>query len=157
METVQSSSPNETIKIAKEFAKTVKPGDVICLEENLGAGKTHFVRGFVQGLGLSGDIVSSPPLPSSMNTRANFPFIILIVTDLNMCERLSKLERKNICMVMAFALSSGRVGLQIYCHQAQSMLPLASLERITAKLVFNRNLKWQHETGDSLTDWICSP
>ena len=60
METVQSSSPNETIKIAKEFAKTVKPGDVICLEENLGAGKTHFVRGFVQGLGLSGDIVSSP-------------------------------------------------------------------------------------------------
>lgn len=97
------------------------------------------------------------PLPSSMNTRANFPFIILIVTDLNMCERLSKLERKNICMVMAFALSSGRVGLQIYCHQAQSMLPLASLERITAKLVFNRNLKWQHETGDSLTDWICSP
>lgn len=60
METVQSSSPDETIKIAKEFAKTVEPGDVICLEGNLGAGKTHFVRGFVQGLGLPGDIVSSP-------------------------------------------------------------------------------------------------
>lgn len=60
METVQSSSPAETIKIAKEFAKTVKPGDVICLEGNLGAGKTHFVRGFVQGVGLPGDVVSSP-------------------------------------------------------------------------------------------------
>lgn len=60
METVQSSSPDETIKIAKEFAKTVKPGDIICLEGNLGAGKTHFVRGFVQGLGLPGDTVSSP-------------------------------------------------------------------------------------------------
>jgi tRNA threonylcarbamoyladenosine biosynthesis protein TsaE len=60
METVQSSSPDETIKIAKEFAKTVEPGDVICLEGNLGAGKTHFVKGFVQGLGLSGDVVSSP-------------------------------------------------------------------------------------------------
>ncbi|MCG2588408.1 tRNA (adenosine(37)-N6)-threonylcarbamoyltransferase complex ATPase subunit type 1 TsaE [Rhodohalobacter sulfatireducens] len=60
MKTVQSSSPDETIKIAKEFAKTVKPGDVICLDGNLGAGKTQFVKGFVQGLGLSSDIVSSP-------------------------------------------------------------------------------------------------
>ncbi|NBC64236.1 MAG: tRNA (adenosine(37)-N6)-threonylcarbamoyltransferase complex ATPase subunit type 1 TsaE [Bacteroidetes bacterium] len=60
MKTVQSSSPDETIKIAKEFAKTVKTGDVICLDGNLGAGKTQFVKGFVQGLGLSADIVSSP-------------------------------------------------------------------------------------------------
>lgn len=60
MKTVQSSSPDETIRIAKEFAQTVEPGDVICLEGNLGAGKTQFVRGFVQGVGLPGDIVSSP-------------------------------------------------------------------------------------------------
>lgn len=60
MKTVQSSSPEETIKIAEEFAKTVKPGDVICLHGNLGAGKTQFVKGFVQGLGHSGTIVSSP-------------------------------------------------------------------------------------------------
>ncbi|MDZ7718161.1 MAG: tRNA (adenosine(37)-N6)-threonylcarbamoyltransferase complex ATPase subunit type 1 TsaE [Balneolaceae bacterium] len=60
MKTVQSCSPEETIRIAKKFAQTVERGDVICLEGNLGAGKTHFVRGFVQGLGLSGDVVSSP-------------------------------------------------------------------------------------------------
>lgn len=60
MKTVQSNNPDETIRIAKKFAQTVERGDVICLEGNLGAGKTHFVRGFVQGLGLSGDVVSSP-------------------------------------------------------------------------------------------------
>ncbi|WP_234569484.1 tRNA (adenosine(37)-N6)-threonylcarbamoyltransferase complex ATPase subunit type 1 TsaE [Rhodohalobacter sp. 614A] len=60
MKTVLSSTPEETIQIAKEYAKTVNPGDVICLEGNLGAGKTQFVRGFVQGLGLAGDVVSSP-------------------------------------------------------------------------------------------------
>lgn len=60
MKTVQSNSPDDTIRIAKEFAQTVEPGDVICLEGNLGAGKTQFVRGFVQGVGLSGDVVSSP-------------------------------------------------------------------------------------------------
>lgn len=60
METVESSSPDETIQLAKRFAQTIKPGDVVCLKGNLGAGKTQFVRGFVQGLGLSGDVVSSP-------------------------------------------------------------------------------------------------
>lgn len=60
MKTVQSSSPEETIQIAKEYAQTVSAGDIICLKGNLGAGKTQFVRGFVQGLGLSGDVVSSP-------------------------------------------------------------------------------------------------
>lgn len=60
MKTVLSSSPDETIKIATGYAQSVNPGDVICLKGNLGAGKTQFVRGFVQGLGLSGDVVSSP-------------------------------------------------------------------------------------------------
>ncbi|MDX1641431.1 MAG: tRNA (adenosine(37)-N6)-threonylcarbamoyltransferase complex ATPase subunit type 1 TsaE [Balneolaceae bacterium] len=60
MKTVQTSSPAETMKLAKEFAKTVNPGDVICLKGNLGAGKTQFVRGFVQGVGLPADVVSSP-------------------------------------------------------------------------------------------------
>ena len=60
MKTVQSSSADETIQIAKEYAQSVKSGDVVCLKGNLGAGKTQFVRGFVKGLGLAGDIVSSP-------------------------------------------------------------------------------------------------
>ena len=55
-----SNSENDTIEIARRFAKEVKEGDVICLYGNLGAGKTHFVRGFVQGLGLSGTEVTSP-------------------------------------------------------------------------------------------------
>lgn len=60
MKQVESNSPQETIRLAKEYAKKVDPGDVICLKGNLGSGKTQFVRGFVQGLGLPGDIVSSP-------------------------------------------------------------------------------------------------
>jgi tRNA threonylcarbamoyladenosine biosynthesis protein TsaE len=60
MQTKSSSSPDETIAIAKEFAKSVKPGDVICLQGELGSGKTHFVRGFVQGFGILGDVVTSP-------------------------------------------------------------------------------------------------
>lgn len=55
-----SKSEKGTMAIAREFAKKVKEGDVICLYGNLGAGKTCFVRGFVKNFGLSGNEVSSP-------------------------------------------------------------------------------------------------
>lgn len=57
---IQSNNPDQTIEIAKEFSKRVKTGDVICLRGDLGAGKTQFVRGFVQGFGFTGNEVTSP-------------------------------------------------------------------------------------------------
>lgn len=41
-----SKSPHETRDVGREFAKSVKKGEVIFLEGSLGAGKTEFVRGF---------------------------------------------------------------------------------------------------------------
>lgn len=57
--TYKSNSVKETQNIAKAFAKELKGGDVICLNGDLGAGKTAFVRGLAQGLGVS-DCISSP-------------------------------------------------------------------------------------------------
>lgn len=57
---VVSHSVEETFSIAEKFAGTVKPGQVVLLEGDLGAGKTHFVKGFVRAFDLNPDIVSSP-------------------------------------------------------------------------------------------------
>jgi tRNA threonylcarbamoyladenosine biosynthesis protein TsaE len=38
----------------------LKPGDVLLVSGNLGAGKTTFVRGLAAGLGIDADQVSSP-------------------------------------------------------------------------------------------------
>ena len=54
-----SLSPEETEKIAYDFAKTLSGGEIITLDGDLGAGKTAFVRGLALGLGIS-DNVSSP-------------------------------------------------------------------------------------------------
>ena len=47
-----TTSPEETISIAKAAAKKIKPGTVIALSGNLGSGKTTFIKGLALGLGL---------------------------------------------------------------------------------------------------------
>ena len=56
-----SQSAKETIAWGKEFAASLKVGDVLCLSGDLGAGKTTLVKGIAQGLGLPADQpVTSP-------------------------------------------------------------------------------------------------
>lgn len=54
-----SFSPEETYKIARELGEKVVPGTVICLNGDLGVGKTLFSQGFAKGLGIE-DSVNSP-------------------------------------------------------------------------------------------------
>ena len=54
-----SRSPEQTRRIGMRLGSELKTGDVICLQGNLGAGKTTFVQGLAQGWG-SIDAVSSP-------------------------------------------------------------------------------------------------
>ncbi len=53
-------SETETQRIAQEFAATLVAGDVVLLSGDLGAGKTTFVRGLAEGLGIDPGEVSSP-------------------------------------------------------------------------------------------------
>ena len=55
-----SSSIEETIQFGRDFAAQLQPGNVVCLEGDLGAGKTHFVKGIASFFGVNEDSVSSP-------------------------------------------------------------------------------------------------
>ncbi len=54
-----SRSPEQTRRLGQRLGAALQPGDVICLQGDLGAGKTTFVQGIAQGWG-SRDAVSSP-------------------------------------------------------------------------------------------------
>jgi tRNA threonylcarbamoyladenosine biosynthesis protein TsaE len=53
-------SEEETQAIARGLAAELAAGDVVLLSGDLGAGKTAFVRGLAEGLGIDPDDVSSP-------------------------------------------------------------------------------------------------
>ena len=54
-----SKSQNQTMKIAMDFAKKLKGGDVVVLNGEMGAGKTAFAKGAAKGLGIL-QLITSP-------------------------------------------------------------------------------------------------
>ena len=53
-------SEQETAAVARALAAELRAGDIVLLSGNLGAGKTAFVRGLAEGLGIDPLAVSSP-------------------------------------------------------------------------------------------------
>ncbi len=56
---VKSHSPEQTRELGVRLGRVLQLGDMLCLQGDLGAGKTTFVQGIAQGWG-SLDSVSSP-------------------------------------------------------------------------------------------------
>ena len=48
----------QTLALAKTFAAELKPGDVVCLEGDLGSGKTTFTQGVAAALGAKRPVTS---------------------------------------------------------------------------------------------------
>ena len=55
---ITSYCEEDTIELAQNIESEKFPGMVICLEGDLGSGKTVFTKGFAQALGIAEDITS---------------------------------------------------------------------------------------------------
>jgi tRNA threonylcarbamoyladenosine biosynthesis protein TsaE len=54
----ETSGPQETEGLAAALAATLRPGDIVLVAGELGAGKTTFVRGACRALGVRGAVTS---------------------------------------------------------------------------------------------------
>ncbi|UUM13209.1 tRNA (adenosine(37)-N6)-threonylcarbamoyltransferase complex ATPase subunit type 1 TsaE [Clostridiaceae bacterium HFYG-1003] len=73
-----TQSTQETMRLGEQLASCLRAGDVLLLDGDLGAGKTHFVKGLARGLGYGGDvssptftILNSYPLPGPIPGQLN--------------------------------------------------------------------------------------
>ena len=55
----ESESPSETFELGRKLGSSALPGTIICLNGDLGTGKTVFTQGFAAGLGIT-EPVNSP-------------------------------------------------------------------------------------------------
>jgi len=58
-EKIDSFSPEETFALGKRLGEAAVPGQILCLDGDLGVGKTVFTQGFATGLGIT-EPVNSP-------------------------------------------------------------------------------------------------
>jgi len=57
---VITHSEDETVALASKLVSFLRPGDIMVLTGKLGSGKTVFVRGLAQALGIDENLVNSP-------------------------------------------------------------------------------------------------
>ncbi len=62
MDTIISLNAEQTRQAARQLATALNRGSVVCLDGDLGVGKTEFVKGLVSALGSSNE-VTSPTFP----------------------------------------------------------------------------------------------
>ncbi len=62
-----TASEKETQKAGKELGKFLKPGDLVLLYGDLGAGKTTFVKGIAEGIEVDPEVYITSPTFSLVN------------------------------------------------------------------------------------------
>lgn len=120
------SSVEETWEIARSLAKDLKPGTVIRLEGDLGAGKTTFVQGLAAAMGVGGR-VNSPTFCLVQEHRGGDAFLVHM--------DLYRLRGEEDVLSIGWEdyLDEGAVLAVEWPDRAGSLIPLnARIVRITA-------------------------
>jgi len=116
----RTTSVDETRSLAAELAPLAKPGDLMLLAGDLGAGKTAFVQGFARGLGIV-EPVTSPAFVLARGYEGRLPLLHL---DVYRLEHLQELHDLGISEL----LDDGAVTVIEWGDVVASALPADFLE-----------------------------
>lgn len=130
-----SRSLDETREFARQFAVGLQPGDVVCLNGQLGAGKTEFMRGIAQVFNCDQQL--SSPTFSIFNiyegtlrgSRLSCTILIFTVSEARGSSMRSVL--RSISTAHIFRWSSGLKNFRTCFPLTQKKFLLRSLEILT--------------------------
>ena len=82
--TFTTANAEETIKLGEKIARRLKPGDLVALSGELGAGKTTLVKGIAKGLGVKNyRYVNSPSFVLVKEYKGKIPLFHFDIYRLN--------------------------------------------------------------------------
>ena len=113
---VTTNSKEETQKIASDFAKTLKPGNIVALNGELGAGKTVFVSAVAKTLGIKRNITSPTFIFAKSYTAGTLTFHHL---DLYRAKDIRELE----ALALDEIFSSEAIVMIEWAERIQNYLP----------------------------------
>ncbi len=115
-----SHSVAQTMRVGQRLGELLQRGDVVALRGDLGAGKTHLIKGIVQGLG-STDMVNSPSfvLINQYRAGARHSGMPIYHADLYRIERPAELHGVGL----EEALDGTGVCLIEWADRAEALLP----------------------------------
>lgn len=93
MRQLQTHSPEETVAAGRDYSRTLRPGDCVALTGELGAGKTRFILGIAEGLGVRMHVTS--PTFTLINEYPA-PFGVLVHIDLYRIRRREEIAELGI-------------------------------------------------------------
>ncbi len=89
----ETDSPEATMALGEQLADALQSGDVLALYGDLGAGKTHLVKGIARRLGVQPEDVNSPTFTLIQEYATKPP---LYHIDVYRIEHRSELERMGV-------------------------------------------------------------
>ncbi len=88
--TIISKSPEHTYRLGELLGKILAKGDVVCLNGDLGAGKTRFAQGVAAGIGVT-ETVTSPTFTLINEYHGRLPLYHMDVYRLGGSDEMSDL------------------------------------------------------------------
>jgi len=116
-----SFGEEDTMHVARALGEILRPGDVVALTGELGAGKTVFCKGVGESLGIPAGRIASPSFTIVTEHRGRVPFCHIDVY------RLSSVEEA-LDIGLDEALSGERVCLVEWAEKIRILLPNDRIE-----------------------------
>ena len=137
MEIFISKSREETFSFAREYAKTLRGGDVVLLDGEMGAGKTVFAKGVAEGLGIDEEVTS--PTYAYMNDYDGRLFHYD-------CYRIESVEQAE-ALGLADYFDMGGICLVEWSQNIAPLLP-KKVKRVSIKKLDENRREISYERGD---------
>lgn len=94
--TIETFTPEETFELGEQLGQKARPGEVYCLDGDLGTGKTVFTQGFAKGLGIEGPVSSPTFTIIQQYDEGRLPLYHLMSTGLETSARWMKSVMKTV-------------------------------------------------------------